>query len=71
MYRFIGGCKERCTQLSLYISILYTMAKYQHQETDGQSIELAQISLVIYELICVCCVCVCVSVCVLCNFTTL
>ena len=36
------------------------MAKYQHQETDGQSIELAQISLVIYELICVCFVCVCV-----------
>ena len=37
----------------------YTMAQYQHQEIDGQSIELAQISLVIYELTCVCCVCVC------------
>ena len=25
VYRFIGGCKERCIQFSLYISILYTM----------------------------------------------
>ena len=44
----------------------YTMAQYQYQEIDGKSIELAQISLVIYELTCVCCVaCVCVCVCTL------
>ena len=40
----------------------YTMAQYQHQEVDGQSIELAQISVVIYELTCVCCVYVCLCV---------